>query len=428
MTDVWRLDTLPSDVLILIFDYCHAFDLVRLSEVCTRFHEVIRDKILWVKKSKQTLVTNQTSKQFRARCNPLLCLRTKWQISHNWQYGKYTKKIIFSQGKKLMPWLQLTDDTLWWSGGDQLFGFKRKDPFSYNDVAFAQRYINSDICKFVVREDYVISGHRDGSLKFWSLANSGSLYYDGNGYHMDHLYYSIERAHSTDVNAVDETSQVVISGSGDGVVKIWMRPGDTMSNIPSASISVRDRILSLLADPTGQKFAVGSSGTGDGPPLHILDIESCTESNVMKHPWRRGAGILDMVWDNPQTLLTCGYDTYVRKWDMRTEKCVGYWPDPTDATMYCISSDYQYSMVTGAQFNCKAVLWDQRQTNYVQLYFMNLRRISSPVYSLCFDSSQLYGATDQHLVELKFSGRYNKETNYREILRYGWNNDENPRR
>lgn len=90
---------------------------------------------------------------------------------------------------------------------------------------------------------------------------------------MDHLYYSIERAHSTDVNAVDETSQVVISGSGDGVVKIWMRPGETMSNIPSATISVRDRILSLLADPTGQKFAVGSSGTGDGPPLHILDIE-----------------------------------------------------------------------------------------------------------------------------------------------------------
>ena len=110
-------------------------------------------------------------------------------------------------------------------------------------------------------------------MKFWSLSNSEPLYYDGNDYHIDHLYYSIERAHSSDVNAVDETSQVVISGSGDGTVKIWMRPGDTMSNIPSASISVRDRILSLVADPTGQKFAVGSSGTGDGPPLHILDIE-----------------------------------------------------------------------------------------------------------------------------------------------------------
>ena len=55
---------------------------------------------------------------------------------------------------------------------------------------------------------------------------------------------------------------------------------------------------------------------------------------------------------------------------------------------------------------------------------MNLRRISSPVYSLCFDSTHLYGATDQHMVELKFSARCNKETNYREILKYVWNNEE----
>lgn len=44
---------------------------------------------------------------------------------------------------------------------------------------------------------------------------------------------------------------------------------------------------------------------------------SCSISDIVKHNWRRGAGILDMVWDNPHTLLTCGYDTYIRKWDMR---------------------------------------------------------------------------------------------------------------
>lgn len=58
---------------------------------------------------------------------------------------------------------------------------------------------------------------------------------------------------------------------------------------------------------------------------------------------------------------------------------------------------------------------------------MNLRRISSPLYSLCFDSSHLYGATDQHLVELNFTGR-NKERNYREILKYDWNTSEIIRR
>ena len=46
----------------------------------------------------------------------------------------------------------------------------------------------------------------------------------------------------------------------------------------------------------------------------------CRFDNIVpiNHTWsRRGAGILDMVWENPQTLLTCGYDTCVRKWDIR---------------------------------------------------------------------------------------------------------------
>lgn len=35
------------------------------------------------------------------------------------------------------------------------------------------------------------------------------------------------------------------------------------------------------------------------------------------HNWRHGAGIMDMVWDDPNTLLTCGYDSCIRKWDLR---------------------------------------------------------------------------------------------------------------
>lgn len=90
---------------------------------------------------------------------------------------------------------------------------------------------------------------------------------------MDNLCYNIENAHSTDVNAVEETPQVVISGSGDGIIQIRMRPGKKMANVPSASFNVHDRIWALAADPTGQKFAVGSSGIGEGAPLHIFDIE-----------------------------------------------------------------------------------------------------------------------------------------------------------
>lgn len=87
------------------------------------------------------------------------------------------------------------------------------------------------------------------------------------------MCYNIEEAHSTDVNAVEETSQVVISGSGDGIIKLWERPSETMTNVPSKCLNVDDRIWSLSADPMGQKFSVGSSGIGEGAPLHIFDIE-----------------------------------------------------------------------------------------------------------------------------------------------------------
>lgn len=61
--------------------------------------------------------------------------------------------------------------------------------------------------------------------------------------------------------------------------------------------------------------------------------------------------------------LFCFFNGYY----FRTGTCVYSWPDPTDAAVYCLSSDYYYTMMTGTQFNCKAVLWDQRQKSYVQV-------------------------------------------------------------
>lgn len=51
--------------------------------------------------------------------------------------------------------------------------------------------------------------------------------------------------------------------------------------------------------------------------LLISIFSSFVQSDIINHNFKRGAGILDMVWEDPHTLLTCGYDTCVRKWDMR---------------------------------------------------------------------------------------------------------------
>ncbi|XP_066589512.1 F-box/WD repeat-containing protein 4 [Prorops nasuta] len=411
MTDILRLDNLPSDVLILIFDYCTAFDLFRLSCVCTRFYEIIRHDTLWIKKCKQSLVTNQTSSRFCERCNPLLNLRAKWHVSNNWQYGRYEKIAYFSHKIKLMPWIQLTKNTLWWGGGSQLYGFKRwpqNKRHAGHLCEFRETDMKSDICKFIVLDDMIVTGHRDGNIRVWLKHMIGS----------SHFLNSISRAHYRDVNALIHVSNIIISAGADGKVKFWNIFDESVVNNPIHTISeISERIWSLSLCPSNNKFAVGSSGHLDLAPINIYDLQCYSKYINLQHEWRRGAGVLDMVWDTPQTLLTCGYDTSIRKWDMRTGTCVSDWPDPTDATLYCISSDYQYTMITGTQFNCKAVLWDQRQREYVQLYFLNLQRMSSPVYSLQFDSSHLYAATDQNLIELNFSGYSNKENNYREMLK-----------
>ena len=62
-----QLEELPVEILILIFDYCHAFDLIRIGQVCTRFQSIIRDDFLWYRRRKRALATNQASKKFRKR-------------------------------------------------------------------------------------------------------------------------------------------------------------------------------------------------------------------------------------------------------------------------------------------------------------------------------------------------------------------------
>lgn len=125
---------------------------------------------------------------------------------------------------------------------------------------------------------------------------------------------------------------------------------------------------------------------------------------------------MDLVWENSDCLLSCGYDTYIKKWDLRTGKCVASWADPTDATVYCLSSDYKHTMLSGTQYNGKSVLWDQRHRKYIQLYFMNFRSTSSPVYSISFNSTHIYGATDRQLVEFSFLGNHKEIKDYRYMI------------
>lgn len=135
----------------------------------------------------------------------------------------------------------------------------------------------------------------------------------------------------------------------------------------------------------------------------------------------QGAGVLDIKWESPNSLWSCGYDSCVRRWDTRTGKCEQILLDPLGATIYCFEYDYYNTIISGTQSNGRVVLWDTRQNRYVQvsltlkltfsilkivfqLYFMeSCREKSSPIYSVSYDPEFLFALSDQYLNVLDFS-------------------------
>ena len=59
------LYNLPDELLLIIFNYCNAHDLIQLSGVCTRFYDIASEFL--IKESDNLLVTGQMSEKFRER-------------------------------------------------------------------------------------------------------------------------------------------------------------------------------------------------------------------------------------------------------------------------------------------------------------------------------------------------------------------------
>lgn len=74
-------------------------------------------------------------------------------------------------------------------------------------------------------------------------------------------------------------------------------------------------------------------------------------------------------WESDDTLLTCGYDTYLRKWDLRVGQPVRQWMDPDDLAYFSLASDDLYTVLCGCNCFGRVVLWDQRSQGFLQVIY-----------------------------------------------------------
>ncbi|GAA6107451.1 F-box/WD repeat-containing protein 4 [Tachysurus ichikawai] len=150
-------------------------------------------------------------------------------------------------------------------------------------------------------------------------------------------------------------------------------------------------------------FVTGTACCENFAPLRIWDTERCDLVTCLGTKFRRGAGVLDIVYESPFQLLTCGYDTFIRYWDLRvcSRKSVMEWEEPHDNALYCMKTDNNYMIASGSSYYGVVRLWDKRQTRCLQMFQLT-STTSSPVYSLCFNATHLYAALDSALYSLDF--------------------------
>jgi WD40 repeat protein len=160
-----------------------------------------------------------------------------------------------------MPWIWLEKHFLWFTKGDILLKYRRNSKTGYicghQSIKVCTKH--EDICRFVIKNDLIISGGRKGSIDVWDK-------YKGK------VVVTQNKAHSCDVNSVDSTlNNVVISGSKDTYVKLWSLHNNGLKCLKT--ISVKDRIWTLAVNDIKQQFIVGSAGCGPNKSLLLYDIE-----------------------------------------------------------------------------------------------------------------------------------------------------------
>uniref|UniRef100_A0A668AIZ3 F-box and WD repeat domain containing 4 n=1 Tax=Myripristis murdjan TaxID=586833 RepID=A0A668AIZ3_9TELE len=376
---------LPDDILYHILSYLDYKSLSRLSQVCkTTYHFVNRDAV-WRKIAKEFLNTGITRNG--RDIYPHIPLKERVKIAQNWYNGVCKIAAPIKWKIKLLPWLQLDGEVLFLSQAANIGAYhlrQDKGKVPRNPFAIYSGH-NGDVCRFALTDSHLISGGSDGKVMVHSRRSNVSKELSG---------------HNQEVNCLDARDRLIVSGSRDRTARIWTLD----SSCPKYTITMYDRVWSVAINPTLSSFVTGTACCKNFSPLHIWDVERSECVCSLGSGFRRGAGVLDMQFESPFQLFTCGYDTFIRLWDLRLSprKCVMEWEEPHDSALYCIQTDGNHMIASGSSYYGVVRLWDKRQTECLQFFQLTSDPVSSPVYCLRFSSSHLYAALATALYSMDF--------------------------
>ncbi|XP_075865938.1 F-box/WD repeat-containing protein 4 isoform X1 [Microcebus murinus] len=382
---LWRL---PEELLLLICSYLDMRALGRLAQVCRWLRRFTSCDLLWRRIARASLNSGFT--RLGTDLMTSVPVKDRVKVSQNWRLGRCREGILLKWRCRQMPWMQLEDDSLYISQANFILAYQfRPDGASLNRRplgVFAGH--DEDVCHFVLANSHIISAGGDGKI----------------GVHKIHSTFTVKySAHEQEVNCVDCKGGIIVSGSRDRTAKVWPLASGRLGQCLH-TIQTEDRVWSIAISPLLSSFVTGTACCGHFSPLRIWDLNSGQLVTHLGSDFPPGAGVLDVMYESPFTLLSCGYDTYVRYWDLRTSvrKCVMEWEEPHDSTLYCLQTDGNHLLATGSSYYGVVRLWDRRQRACLHAFPLTSTPLSSPVYCLRLTTKHLYAALSYNLHVLDF--------------------------
>ncbi|XP_063289640.1 F-box/WD repeat-containing protein 4 [Pelobates fuscus] len=379
---------LPEELLLLILAYLDGQALGRLGQACRRLCALAGRDALWRRIARKCL--NSGFLQQGTDAFPGISVKERVRVSQNWKNGRCRRDILLKWKRNLMPWLQISGDILYLSQAEEIRAYQLRP----NNNGLHRRPFTvflghqEDVCRFVISNSHVISGGGDGKIALHKIHSPTSILFT---------------AHEQDVNCVDGRGGILVSGSRDRTTRVWSLASNRLGQCLH-TIQTEDRVWSIAINPLLSSFVTGTACCGHISPLRIWDLQSGQLMTCLGTDFRRGAGVLDVCYETPNTLLSCGYDTYIRYWDIRTStrRCVKEWEEPHDSALYCMQSDGNYMIASGSSYYGVVRLWDKRMNHCLQSFSLS-SPTSSPVYCLRFSTTHLYAALASSLHVLDFS-------------------------
>ncbi|KAM8852536.1 F-box/WD repeat-containing protein 4 [Synchiropus picturatus] len=340
---------LPDDVLYHVLSYLDLRSLGCLCQVNKCINQFMKRDVVWRRSARDCLNSGLTASGLDLY--PHIPLKERVRVAHNWRRGQCKSSILLRWKIKLLPYLQLDNNMLYLSQASKIGAYHLQPPrgrIQRNPCAIYSGH-QGDVCRFVLTDTHLLSGGSDGRILAHSRSSRVSLEFSG---------------HSQEVNCLDSRGGLMVSGSRDQTAQIWMLD----STYPRGTITMYDRVWSVAISPALSSFVTGTACCEDFTPLRIWDLERLECVCCLGSEYRRGAGVLDMVFESPTQLFTCGYDTFIRLWDLRlsSQKCVMEWEEPHDSALYCIQTDGNHMVASGSSYYGVVRLWDKRQKKCLQ--------------------------------------------------------------